>query len=101
MMVQDVTIVKNQVQVEISGSIYKEEAGEILENIIGFIDKGYTSFLVDLSAVDYIDSSGLVALIDAQNRVRVHDGGVVVKGLNGIVKDMFELPHEEKVLAIE
>ena len=94
---QDVTIVKNQVQIELSGSIYQEEAAKILGNIIGYIDEGYTSFLVDISAVDYIDSSGLVALIDVQNRVRVHDGGVVVKGLNGIVKDLFEPICEEKI----
>ena len=51
--------------------------------------------------VDYIDSSSLVALIDVQNRAHDHEGGVVVKGLNGIVKDLFEPIDAEKVCAIK
>jgi len=100
MAIQQVTLDNNQVQAVITGSIYVEDAAEIMGEFLGLIDKGYTKFLIDLSAVDYIDSAGIGTLIAVHKRARKHDGGVVVKGLNGIVKELFELTRVDKVLDV-
>ena len=100
MAIQEVNIVSNQVQVSLSGSIYVEDAAAILENLIDFVNKGHTSFLIDLSAVDYIDSSGIGALLAIHNKTRKKEGGVAVKGLNGLVRELFILTRVDKVFDI-
>ena len=97
MTIQKVTLDNAQVKVVYSGSIYVEDAAEILENLIGFIDRGHSSFLIDLSAVDYIDSTGIGALIAIHKRARKKEGGVAVRGLNGLVKELFTLTRVDKV----
>ena len=100
-MTQEVTIAGNQVQVALQGSIYAEEAAALRKTLIGYIDRGHTSFLVDLSEVDYIDSAGVGTMVDMHNRSRKRGSGVVIKGLNGLVKDMFILTRVGKILSVE
>ena len=55
-MIQEITVTDNHVIVNLSGSIYVEEAAQIRESLIGYIEKGHKTFVVDLGNVDYIDS---------------------------------------------
>ena len=55
-MIQEITVSEKNVLVSLSGSIYVEEAAQIRESLIGYIDNGHKTFIVDLSNVDYIDS---------------------------------------------
>ena len=61
-MIQEITVTDSNVLVSLSGSIYVEEAAQIRESLIGYIEKGHKTFLIDLGEVDYIDSSGLGTL---------------------------------------
>lgn len=99
-MIQDVTIANNQVVVSLSGNIYVEEAAALRENLLQHIGQGYKRFLIDLSHVSYIDSSGLGVLVAIQKRALQHDGGVILKGLHGVVKELFELTRLHKVFEI-
>ncbi len=80
----------------LSGSIYLEDAAVLLENLLGFIDRGHATFFIDLSEVDYIDSSGLGTLITIQKRARKNEGSVTIQGLNGLVKELFTLTRVDK-----
>ena len=97
MAIQEVTIAGNQARVALQGSIYVEESAEIMRKLKSLIDEGHTSFLIDFTDVDYIDSAGIGTLAAIHNRVRKRDGGVVIQGLNGLVMDMFMLTRAEKV----
>ena len=101
MTIQQVILDNKQVRIALSGSIYVQDAAEIREKLNGLIDKGYTKILIDLSAVDYIDSSGIGTLIALHKRAHVRHGSVTIKGLNGLVKELFKLTHVDKVLEIE
>ena len=96
-----ITVEENQVLVKLSGSLYVEEAAQLRESLIGFIEKGHKNFVVDLGDVDYIDSSGLGTLVAIQKRALEHGGGVVIRGLQGLVKDLFELTRLTKVFEIQ
>jgi len=85
-MIQEVIIVNDQVQVAFSGSIYVKEAVTMLGNFIDLIEKGHTSFHIDLSAVDYMDSAGLGALLALRKRAQASNGDVMIKDLNGLVQ---------------
>jgi len=95
-MIQEVTIVNNQVQVAFSGSIYVKDAASVLDNFIDLINEGHTSFFIDLSAVDYIDSAGLGALLALHKQARARNGDVEIKDLNGLVKRSVRAHSREK-----
>ena len=100
-MIQEINIEENQVIVKLSGSIYVEEAAQLRESLIGHIDKGRKTFIIDLGGVDYIDSSGLGTLVAIQKRALQHGGSVVIKGLHGLVKDLFELTRLNRMFEIQ
>ncbi len=100
-MIQEITVTDNHVVVNLSGSIYVEEASQIRESLIGYIEKGHKTFVVDLGNVDYIDSSGLGTLVAIQKRALQNGGSVIIKNLKGLVKDLFELTRLTKVFEIQ
>ncbi|HWR41623.1 STAS domain-containing protein [Sporomusa sp.] len=99
-MLQEFTVVNNEVHVTLSGSIYVEEATAIREKLIEYIDKGFRQFVITMQNVDYIDSSGLGVLVAVQKRAVQNGGGVAIKGIRGIVKELFELTRLTKVFEI-
>ena len=100
-MIQEITVTDNHVVVNLSSSIYVEEAAQIRESLIGYIEKGHKTFVVDLGNVDYIDSSGLGTLVAIQKRALQNGGSVIIKNLKGLVKDLFELTRLTKVFEIQ
>ncbi|HJV46047.1 MAG TPA: STAS domain-containing protein [Bacillota bacterium] len=86
-----------QVKVKISGDIFVEQATVLREKLIPFTQKKGMRFLLDLTSVSYIDSSGLGVLVAIQKRALQNGGGVQIKGLQGHVKELFELTRLTKV----
>ena len=59
--------------------------------LIGLIDTGATAILVDLSAVDFITSTGLSALIMPAMRLEKESGKFAVCSLNENITRVFEI----------
>ena len=59
------------------------------------------NFLLDLEKVDYIDSSGLGVLVAINKRTLQNRGKLIIKGINGLVKELFELTRLTKVFEIQ
>ena len=100
-MIKQIQLVDNQVQAALQGAIYVEEAAALRETLLDYIEKGHNTFLIDLESVDYIDSSGLGTLVSIQKQALQHGGGVTLKGIHGLVKDVFELTRLDKVFKIQ
>ena len=84
-------IVDNRIHIILQGTIYVEDAKEMTEKLVALIESGQTRLLIDLSQVEYIDSSGLGMLIRIQ-KIAVRNGGnVVLKGVQGLVRELFEM----------
>ena len=90
-----------QVQLTLSGSMYEREAAALKESLTRLIEDGKIFFDLDFSAVDYIDSAGLGALVTLQKRATQRGGGIVIRGLNGLVKELFMLTRVDKMFCIE
>ena len=56
--------------------------------------------VVDLSAVDYIDSSGLAVLIEGMQNVEAYGGKFVLAGLQDKVRPIFEMARLDQVFII-
>lgn len=98
---QDIKLLNGIVIATLIGKIYVEEAAAIREKLLEFLEKGHPNFIINLSGVDYIDSSGLGVLVAIQKRALEHKGGVVIQGLHGAVKQIFELTRLTRVFDVQ
>lgn len=57
--------------------------------------------VVDLSAVDYIDSAGLATLLECFKRLSRSGGGMRLVGVSDQILEIFKVARLEKVFAIE
>lgn len=58
------------------------------------------ALLVDLTAVDFIDSTGLATLIEYHRDAAAHGGVFSLAGINPNLKAIFDVVQFDKVLAI-
>lgn len=100
-MTSNIVVNNDQINMTINGSVYVEEAARIREQLVGYLDKGYKSFVINLGNVDYIDSSGLGVLVGVQNRAIKNGGGVRIQDIRGVVKELFELTRLTSVFEVE
>ena len=67
--------------------------------IVDRIDQGHTHFLINMERVQFIDSSGLGALISAAKRLG-RGGELKVCSLSDRVRSLFELTQLNRVIPI-
>lgn len=58
----------------VGGEIDVYTAPKLREAVIALVDAGASHIIADLREVEFLDSTGLGALIGAQNRLRTQDG---------------------------
>ncbi len=97
---QDIKLIDGIVIATLSGKIYVDEAAAIRGKLLEFLELGHSNFVINLSNVDYIDSSGLGVLVAIQKRALEHKGGVVIQGLHGAVQLIFELTRLTRVFEV-
>jgi len=100
-MVQEINVAENHVQVNLSGCMYVAEAALLRENLVEHIAKGHKNFIIDLGAVDYIDSSGLGTLLHIRKQTLQKGGSVIIKGLQGLVRELFEMTRVSNLFEIQ
>ncbi|MGW4895961.1 STAS domain-containing protein [Kitasatospora sp. NPDC004240] len=64
------------------------DTGRLLDAVVG---SGVVRLVVDLSAVTFVDSSGLNTLLGAARRARSADGQVHLAGPAPVVRDLIDL----------
>lgn len=86
--------------VTVTDSLLVNESSVLREKILELIKQGNIHFLFDFSKLNIIDSSGLGVLVSIHKRVKERDGKLIIKGLHGEVKKIFELTRLTKVFDI-
>jgi anti-sigma B factor antagonist len=97
-MIEELIEREDHLLVIVTGSIYLEDANTLRAKLFGCIEMGHTSLVIDLSGVDYIDGSGLGTMVAVQRKAYQRGGRLCVKGLNGFVKELFDLTHLSNVI---
>lgn len=67
--------------------------------VVALIEEGHSQIIVDFSAVTFLDSSGLGALVGVLKKIG-HRGDLLVCGLSGDVHQMFRVCRMDRVFAI-
>lgn len=80
------------------GRLNMVAAPAVREAIASIVNSGRAKVAVDLSAVDFIDSSGLGALISGLKSTRQAGGDLRIAGANDQVRLVLQLTNLERVL---
>lgn len=83
--------------VALAGEVDASNVTELRNHLDDLLVQGDHDFVIDLSGVGFIDSSGLATLVQLFKRVRVSQGDVRLCGLQPKVQRVFELIRLDRV----
>lgn len=86
--------------VGVGGEVDVATAPGLRARLIDLINEGHHRLVVDLSWVDFIDSTGLGVLIGALKRVRSHDGVLLLVIDDPRVHKLFDITGLDQVFTI-
>lgn len=86
--------------VTIRGSIRIDVARRLRNELLEAI-QGTTRLVIDMSGVDYTDSSGLATLLDCMKRVEKAKGTMVLRDVQQQVMELFKLGQLDQIFDIE
>ena len=84
----------------LEGDIDLYQTPVVKEKLEGLIARKMERILVDLSRVNYIDSSGLALFIECLQRIAAYNGKLGIFGLQPSVAHIFEIARLDQVLHI-
>ena len=84
----------------LEGDIDMHRSPEVKETLEPLIAKKVPRILVDLSAVTYIDSSGLATMIETLQRIQSYGGKFGMFGLREGVRHVFEIARLDQIFSL-
>ncbi|MGQ9628749.1 MAG: STAS domain-containing protein [bacterium] len=76
------------------------EAMDLKEEVERAIERGFKYILLDFSNVEFMDSSGLGAVIGVKRRLKLKDGNFGIFGLNKRVEDLIKMVKLDRIIPI-
>jgi anti-sigma B factor antagonist len=76
---------------QVAGEVDVYTAPELRQRVIGLIDDGARHVVADLRAVDFLDSSGLGALVGSLRRLRMREGSLKLVTDGGRILQVFQI----------
>jgi anti-sigma B factor antagonist len=86
--------------VAVSGEIDVYTAPALREKLISLVDDGKYEIIVDMEAVEFLDSTGLGVLVGGLKRVRNHEGWIDLVCTNNRILRVFKITGLSKVFQI-
>ena len=88
--------------ISITADLDSEQSGEALRQAFNQLyDQGKRTIILDLSKVTIINSFGLGRVLTCYKRLKAENGVLMVKPLNGVVKETFELLMLDKLFPVD
>lgn len=95
-------IIGDKGYIRIGGDLDSEQSGEALRKAFNdLFDKGRRTVVLDLSGVQIINSYGIGKVLMCYKRLKAENGVLMVKPLQGFVKETFELLMLDKLLPVD
>jgi anti-sigma B factor antagonist len=92
--------VDSQAVVQVRGEVDVHSAPQLRDRLTGVIDGGNKSVVVDLSRLDFIDSTGLGALVAALNHAKETDASLRVVCPSERLLKLFRITGLDEVFSI-
>ena len=91
---------ENVVVVAVSGNMDAQSAPQLDDRLSQLVGQGEQNYVIDLSGVPFMDSSGLATLIKLFKHIRIGHGDVKLAGLRPKILEIFQLTHLDHVFGI-
>ena len=86
--------------IDLAGEVDAYTSARFREAMVDLIENGAASLIVSMMKVEYIDSSGLGALVGGLKRSSEHGGRIVIVCNNPQIRKVFEITGLEKVFPL-
>jgi anti-sigma B factor antagonist len=86
--------------VTVGGQVDLETAPQLRACLLDLATEGKVRILVDLTGTDFLDSTGLGALVAGLKRVRLRDGEIRLVIVSRSVRKVFEITSLDRVFPI-
>jgi anti-sigma B factor antagonist len=90
----------NSLKIELEGRLDTTTAPELDEAVKSSID-GVTDLVFDMTGLEYISSAGLRVLLSAQKAMGKVNGNMVVKNINDVIQEIFEVTGFIDIFTVE
>jgi anti-sigma B factor antagonist len=77
--------------VRAQGDIDIDHASALAGQLDDVVERGAKVVMLDLSGATFLDSSGLRVIVRAGDRLREHDGQLIIEGASGAVSRVLEV----------
>ena len=89
------------VVIELEGNIIgSPESVEINKNLTQYLEEGSLKFVIDLSKVEIMNSSGLGILIAGLTAIKKSNGSLKVAGANNHIQQLFKVTKLDSVFEL-
>ena len=85
---------------ELSGELDYHSSPELREKLTELTGKQTAKILVDLSGVDYMDSSGIATFVEAFQKTKRYQGRLILAALTDTVRGVFEIAKLDSIFEI-
>jgi anti-sigma B factor antagonist len=93
--------VDSAVVIELEGNIIgSPESVEINQNLTQYLEEGSLKFVVDISKVEIMNSSGLGILIAGLTAIKKNNGSLKVAGANNHIQQLFKVTKLNNVFEL-
>jgi anti-sigma B factor antagonist len=86
--------------VTVDGEIDVATSPTLRERLIGLVNEGSTRLVLDLEAVDFLDSTGLGTIVSVLKRTRTHGGDLRLVCTEARIRRLFEITGLDKALPL-
>lgn len=87
-----------QREIVLAGPLYRNEINALLTGLTRCLDEGEKTLALDFSRVEYFDCAGLGALVYVHHQAQQSGARLVLRGVKGRIRYLFELARLDKVL---
>lgn len=84
----------------LSGKLDLGNAGEVKTRVKSLLEDQQKIIHFDMTAVDFINSSGLGAMVSMMKEIRMHQGRLTLSNLAPYVKEIFDITQLSNVFEI-
>lgn len=88
----------NYLWVKLTGELVLSQSNDVKEQVRSHLMNAGENVIIDMSAVDFIDSSGLGVLIAWFKTVNQHQGQIIFVGVSQYVQRIIHLAKLDKIL---
>ena len=84
----------------LKGRLDLTSSAQLKDKVQQNLEEGHKNILLDMSQVDFINSSGLGTLVSTLKVVRTHAGRIVLSSLAPYVQEIFEITQLSHIFEI-